>query len=77
MEFESIQKRGIKMDFNFSDEQKMLRNSIRKFLNGECPRDFVREFDEKDQFPFELVKKFGIYDDLCSRRAWWNWRQYH
>ena len=47
------------MDFNFSDEQKMLRNSIRKFLNGECPRDFVREFDEKDQFPFELVKKLS------------------
>ncbi len=35
------------MDFNFSEEQKMLRESARDFLQTECPKTFVREM-EKD-----------------------------
>ena len=35
------------MDFHFSEEQKMLRESARDFLQAECPKAFVREM-EKD-----------------------------
>jgi len=35
------------MDFHFSEEQKMLRESARDFLQTECPKTFVREM-EKD-----------------------------
>jgi alkylation response protein AidB-like acyl-CoA dehydrogenase len=35
------------MDFHFSEEQKMLRESARDFLQTECPKAFVREM-EKD-----------------------------
>jgi len=49
------------MDFNFNEEQILLRNSIREFMKGECPRELVREFDEKDEYPQEL---FGKLRDL-------------
>jgi len=45
------------MDFNFTEEQNLLRNSIREFLKGECPRELVREIDEKGAYPQELLKK--------------------
>jgi alkylation response protein AidB-like acyl-CoA dehydrogenase len=35
------------MDFHFSEEQRMLRESAREFLQTECPKTFVREM-EKD-----------------------------
>jgi alkylation response protein AidB-like acyl-CoA dehydrogenase len=35
------------MDFHFSEEQKMFRESARDFLQTECPKAFVREM-EKD-----------------------------
>jgi len=47
------------MDFNFTDEQNLIRNSIREFVNRECPRELVREFDEKDEFPYELLRKLS------------------
>ena len=36
------------MDYSFSEEQKMLRESARDFLGTECPKAFVREM-EKDK----------------------------
>jgi alkylation response protein AidB-like acyl-CoA dehydrogenase len=36
------------MDFNFSEEQKMLKESARSFLERECPKTLVREM-EKDE----------------------------
>lgn len=36
------------MDFHFTEEQKMLRESARDFLQTECPKTFVREM-EKDR----------------------------
>ena len=55
------------MDFNFSDEQNLLRNSVREFISKECSRDFARELDEKDQFPFELLSKLSDlgYMTIC------------
>src|SRR5258708_19857378 len=31
------------MDIGFSEEQELLRDTARKFLEGECPTKFVRE----------------------------------
>lgn len=48
------------MDFKFSDEQKMLRESARSFLETECSKTFVREMekDEKGYSP-ELWRKMA------------------
>lgn len=45
------------MDFSFSEEQKMLRDSLRKVLSKECPRDYVRKVDEEDLYPEGLFKR--------------------
>lgn len=47
------------MDFGFTKEQSMLRNSIREFMAKECPREYVRELDQKGEYPFELYKKMA------------------
>ena len=47
------------MDFGFTKEQKLLRDSIRDFISKECPREYVRELDEKGEYPFELYKKMA------------------
>jgi alkylation response protein AidB-like acyl-CoA dehydrogenase len=41
------------MDFNFSEEQRMLKESARSFLERECPKTLVREMerDEKGYSP--------------------------
>jgi len=48
------------MDFGLSEEQEMLRESAREFLERECPKTFVREMeqDEKGYSP-ELWKKMA------------------
>jgi alkylation response protein AidB-like acyl-CoA dehydrogenase len=40
--------KGITMDFNFSEQQNMLRNEARRFLTKECPKTKVKEL-EKDE----------------------------
>ena len=45
------------MDFQFTEEQKLLRESVRKFLAREWSKEKERECDEKGLFPFGLVKK--------------------
>jgi len=47
------------MNFNLTEEQNLLRNSLREFMNGECPRELVREFDEKGEYPHDLLKKLS------------------
>jgi len=37
------------MDFGFSQEQEMLRNSARDFLAKECPMTYVRQMMEDDR----------------------------
>ena len=36
------------MDFGFSEEQEMLRQSARQFLEGECAMTYVRKMMEDD-----------------------------
>ena len=45
------------MDFNFTEEQKMLRDTICRFVETEIPREVAVEIDEKDEFPHELLQK--------------------
>ncbi|MDY7032754.1 MAG: acyl-CoA dehydrogenase family protein [Thermodesulfobacteriota bacterium] len=47
------------MDFKFTEEQEILRKSVRNFVDKECPREYVRELDEKEEFPIELYKKMA------------------
>ena len=48
------------MDFNFNEEQEMLRRMARDFLAEECPKSLVREMisDEKGYCP-ELWRKMA------------------
>ena len=46
------------MDFGFSEDQELLRDSARKFLDTECPTTFVRKMMEDDSaHATELWKK--------------------
>jgi acyl-CoA dehydrogenase len=47
------------MDFTLTDEQAMLKATIRKFVDRECPRDLQRELDEKETFPQALWDKLA------------------
>src|SRR5687767_13651616 len=46
------------MDFRLSDEQELLRRSIREFAEAEI-RPHVMEWDEKQLFPKELIPKMA------------------
>ncbi|MDZ7697126.1 MAG: acyl-CoA dehydrogenase family protein [Deltaproteobacteria bacterium] len=45
------------MDYRFTEEQIMLRETVRRFVETEIPREMAQEIDEKDQFPHELLQK--------------------
>lgn len=47
------------MEFGFTEEQTILRKSVRDFMDKECPREYVRELDEKEEFPSGLYKKMA------------------
>ena len=48
------------MDFGLSEEQEMLKNSARDFLQKECPKQLVRELDESDKgYSPELWQKMA------------------
>jgi alkylation response protein AidB-like acyl-CoA dehydrogenase len=45
------------MDFAFTEEQNMLRETVRRFVEKEVPVEVAREVDERDEFPHELLQK--------------------
>lgn len=47
------------MDFKFTEEQEMLRDTIRRFAEKEIPSEVAREIDEQDRFPHELLGKLA------------------
>ena len=48
------------MDFDLSEEQRLLRNSAHDFLARECPKELVRKLEESDgAFPPELWQKMA------------------
>ena len=52
------------MDFGFSEEQDMLRESVREFLVGECPMTYVRKMMEDER---------GFSDEQWSKMAALGW----
>ncbi|RJQ25617.1 MAG: acyl-CoA dehydrogenase [Peptococcaceae bacterium] len=53
------------MDFGFTEEQELLRQSIRSFLEKECPDEYVRKCDEEGLYPYELQEKMikmGLFE---------------
>ena len=44
------------MDFDLSEEQRMLRQAIREFAEKEI-KPYGREYDEKGEFPWDILKK--------------------
>ena len=47
------------MDFKFTEEQEMLRETTRRFVETEIPRDKAREIDERGEYPHELLDKLS------------------
>ena len=47
------------MEFSYSDEQRMLREMVAKFMHKECPRQYIRDLDQKGQSPPGLLKKMA------------------
>jgi alkylation response protein AidB-like acyl-CoA dehydrogenase len=46
------------MDFAFTQEQIELRHAVREFANAEI-RPHVREWDDSETFPQDVIKKLG------------------
>lgn len=44
------------MDFSFNEEQLMMRDIVRKFVEKEI-KPFVEELDQKEEYPHEIMKK--------------------
>ena len=47
------------MDFRFTEEQNMLKETVRRFVEAEIPRELAVEIDEQDRFPHELLQKLS------------------
>ena len=47
------------MDFRFTDEQEMMRDTVRKFVEREMPVEKVREWDKQEVTPNDLYKKMA------------------
>ena len=52
------------MDFGFSEEQDLLRQSVADFLSKECPMTYVRQMMEDDR---------GYSDELWKKMAELGW----
>jgi butyryl-CoA dehydrogenase len=58
-EWQGRYREGRKMDFGFTEEQKLLEETVRRFVEKECPREYLREIDEKGEFPFKIWEKIA------------------
>lgn len=47
------------MEFGFTEEQNLLRESVRRFMAKECTRDYIRACSDNDRFPSELYAKMA------------------
>jgi butyryl-CoA dehydrogenase len=46
------------MDFSLSDHQKLIRDTVRQFMETEV-RPFVKEWEKQGKFPAEVIQKLG------------------
>ena len=47
------------MDFGFTEEQRMLRDSVHKLLQKHAPPDYVRKHDRERSYPEELFRAWA------------------
>lgn len=47
------------MEFGFTPEQDMLRESVRRFMARECTREYIRACSDNDRFPMALYAKMA------------------
>ena len=47
------------MDFDLSEEQTILQNTVRRFVQEQCPREYARELDNTGKFPEDLWQKMA------------------
>lgn len=47
------------MEVVFTEEQQLWRKTVADFLERECPRERVRELDERGEFPADLLEKWA------------------
>src|SRR5687767_5904206 len=53
-----------RMNFGFSEEQELLRNTARKFFENECPSTFVRD---------RMAEPAGVTDEFWNKLAEQGW----
>ncbi|GAF86416.1 unnamed protein product, partial [marine sediment metagenome] len=53
------------IDFSFSEEQELFRESIKEWLAKNLPIEKVRENDENHELPMDLIKGLGDLGLLC------------
>jgi butyryl-CoA dehydrogenase len=46
------------MDFSLTDHQKLIRDTVRQFMDTEV-RPFVKELEREEKFPLDILKKIG------------------
>jgi alkylation response protein AidB-like acyl-CoA dehydrogenase len=46
------------VDFAFTDEQRLLRESVRSLMETHAPPAFVREIDREGRYPYELYERW-------------------
>src|SRR5881227_584054 len=46
------------MDFSLSDHQKLIRDTVRQFMETEV-RPLVKDLEREEKFPLDLLKKLG------------------
>src|ERR1700755_1705654 len=47
------------LNFDFNDEQDLFRQSLRELVNKEYTKDWCRELEAQEEFPWELWRRFG------------------
>ncbi len=45
------------MDYRLTEEQTMLKDTVRRFVETEIPLEKAQQIDEQDEFPHDLVQK--------------------
>jgi len=46
------------VDFAFTDEQKLLRETVRKLMDTHAPPEYIRRLDREQGYPYELYEKW-------------------
>jgi alkylation response protein AidB-like acyl-CoA dehydrogenase len=46
------------MDFSFTDEQKLLRETVRKLMDTHATPEYIRQLDRDQAYPYELYEKW-------------------